>query len=561
MTDPDRLLTTSTTRPAGPASTRFPTDVRGLDRAQASSPIDLADGDDVSITIAPVAARIGTDTIRMLAYNGSVPGPTLRVRQGSEVTVHVRNQGDGDTTVHWHGLRLDSAYDGVPDQTQAPIPVGGEFAYRLRFPDPGLYWYHPHVREDHGLEMGLYANIVVEPSDPAYWPRADRDLLVTLDDVLIEAGRMAPFSTTAPDHVAMGRFGNVLLTAGRTEWRETARAGEIVRLHLTNTANTRLFNVGIAGAPMKLVGGDSGRYEQEAVVDAVLLAPSERAVVDVLFDSPGSYQLEHRTPDRTYILGAVEVTDERPAAVPPSDFAVLRTAPELLAERARMQAALDRVPDKVLSFTSEMPLLYGSAPATSTGWTCPMHADVVRDEPGTCPLCGMRLVPVSAEVGRAPAAAHAHEDAHGGSAAGGDGLEWEDLMPEINAASTPENMFWRLVDGQTGAVNADIDWTFFVGDQVKIRLVNDAEQDHPMHHPFHVHGAGRLLVLTRNGTTEPNLVWKDTVLVRAAETVDILLDVSNPGLWMAHCHIAEHSQGGMMFSFVVLPAEVDSSRP
>jgi FtsP/CotA-like multicopper oxidase with cupredoxin domain len=73
---------------------------------------------------------------------------------------------------------------------------------------------------------------------------------------------------------------------------------------------------------------------------------------------------------------------------------------------------------------------------------------------------------------------------------------------------------------------------------VRIRLVNDMEQDHPMHHPFHIHGAGRFLVISRHGLTEPNLVWKDTVLVRAGETVDILLDVSNPGLWMAHCHIA-----------------------
>ena len=72
-----------------------------------------------------------------------------------------------------------------------------------------------------------------------------------------------------------------------------------------------------------------------------------------------------------------------------------------------------------------------------------------------------------------------------------------------------------------------------------------------MPHPFHVHGAGRFIVLSRNGTPETNLVWKDTVLVFAGETVDILLDVTNPGLWMAHCHIAEHNQAGMMFSFAV----------
>ena len=72
--------------------------------------------------------------------------------------------------------------------------------------------------------------------------------------------------------------------------------------------------------------------------------------------------------------------------------------------------------------------------------------------------------------------------------------------------------------------------------------------------PFHVHGAGRFLILARDDVVEPNLVWKDTVLVRTGETVDILLDVTNPGRWMAHCHIAEHHESGMMFSFNVAPA-------
>ena len=137
--------------------------------------------------------------------------------------------------------------------------------------------------------------------------------------------------------------------------------------------------------------------------------------------------------------------------------------------------------------------------------------------------------------------AHEHEHAQG--------IEWEDDMVEVNRLTTAENMRWKLVDRDTGAANAAIDWTFRVGDQVKIRLVNEMDSDHPMPHPFHVHGAGRFLVLARDGVEEPNLVWKDTVLVRTGETVDILLDVTNPGRWMAHCHIAEHHESGMMFGF------------
>ena len=102
-------------------------------------------------------------------------------------------------------------------------------------------------------------------------------------------------------------------------------------------------------------------------------------------------------------------------------------------------------------------------------------------------------------------------------------------MVDVNRMTTPANMRWKLVDRETGAENADIDWLFRVGDQVKIRLLNEMAGDHPMHHPFHVHGAGRFLVLSRDGVAESNFVWKDTVLVRTGETVDILLDVRTSG--------------------------------
>ena len=192
--------------------------------------------------------------------------------------------------------------------------------------------------------------------------------------------------------------------------------------------------------------------------------------------------------------------------------------------------------------------LVGVKPAAPTSYVCPMHPEVTSSEPGTCPKCGMKLVPSearSAPTAHPPAATGHGEHEHG------DGLEWEDLMPEINRASDSTNMIWQLFDRETGAENGAISWDFTVGDRVKIRLVNEMEADHPMHHPFHIHGAGRFLVLSRDDEPEENLVWKDTVLVRSGQTVDILLDVSNPGLWMAHCHIAEHNQSGMMFSFNV----------
>jgi FtsP/CotA-like multicopper oxidase with cupredoxin domain len=592
----------------------FTTETAGLPEVIRPGVTRLRDGDRLDLRIGPVRKNIDGAELRMLAYNGSIPGPTLQVDQGSEITVQVRNDGDVEATVHWHGLRLDNRFDGVPHETQEPIPIGGTFTYQLQFADAGFYWYHPHVREDYGLEMGLYGTIVVEPADPGYWPAADRQLTLTLDDLLVEDGHIAPFSKSGPTFVAMGRYGNVMLINGETRFSGQAAAGEVVRLYVVNTANTRIFNFAIRGARAKLVGGDSGRYERETFTGEVLLAPSERAVVDVLFDTPGQVMLEHRTPDHTYDLGAFTVT-QGAATDAAGSFGVLRTDPELTAEHDSIGHDIERPPDKVLAFYSLMPLLYGADDTPASAYACPMHPDVTATEPGTCPQCGMKLVAVAAgapasyacpmhpdvtaaepgtcpqcgmklvavaagapasyacpmhpevtaaEPGTCPkcgmklvpsdapqvpasepheGAAHSHDH--------GDGLEWEDEMLEINRVSDPTNMIWQLIDRETGAVNGAISWAFTVGDRVKIRLVNQMDSDHPMHHPFHVHGAGRFLVLSRDGEPEANLVWKDTVLLRAGETVDILLDVSNPGLWMAHCHIAEHNQGGMMFSFNV----------
>jgi FtsP/CotA-like multicopper oxidase with cupredoxin domain len=544
-------------------SDHFPTDPAGLPEATRSTLLELTDGEEFHLRIGPVAKRLGDASVRMLGYNGSIPGPTLKVKQGSEVTVHVTNEGDLEATVHWHGLRLDNKYDGVPHETQTPIPIGGEFTYRIRFPDPGLYWYHPHIREDYTQEMGLYGNILVVPADPDYWPPANRDVVLTLDDLLVEDGKIAPFSRAETTYTAMGRFGNVLLVAGETGYSITARAGEVMRLWLTNTANTRVFNVQLPGARMKLVGGDSGRAEHGEFVTEVILAPSERVVVDVLFGPPGQLELQHRTPRRTYRLATISVTRERATPSLAHQFEVLRRAPELVAERQVLGAWLAAPPDKTLALIAEMDDI-GSPAQGPVMYACPMHPEALSQEPGRCPNCGMKLLvtalatqPAGREASPPP---HAHDehDHHGGDHDGGaaaGGIEWEDDMVAVNRLTTPANMRWKLVDRDSGATNAAIGWQFTAGDRVKIRLVNEMDSDHPMHHPFHLHGAGRFLVLARDGVAEPNLVWKDTVLVRTGQTVDILFDITNPGLWMAHCHIAEHMQSGMMFSFTVARQE------
>jgi FtsP/CotA-like multicopper oxidase with cupredoxin domain len=545
---------------------RFPTEVSGLPEAGRSQPLELANGDTLNLRVQPVAKRLGDTTVRMVAYNGSIPGPTLKVRQGSEILVHVTNHGDLDTTVHWHGLRLENRYDGVPHATQAPIPVGGEFSYLVQFPDPGLYWYHPHIREDYAQELGLYGNILVVPADPDYWPLVDRDLILTVDDILIEDGKVAPFSRTETSYAAMGRFGNVFLVAGDNDPRLEAKAGEVVRLWLTNTASTRVFNLGLDGARMRLVGGDSGRVEHEEFIEQVLVAPSERMVVDVLLETPGDLALLHHTPDKTYRLATVQVSGDTATSSAAREFFSLRIAPELQDERQQLDRWLAAPPDKTIAMIAQMddPTAMTEATGPLT-YACPMHPEVTSDQPGRCPKCGMKLL--ATEPGNQPRANqlearhhdHAgmqhdmamHDEGHSTHGDLNDGIEWEDDMIEINRLTTTGNTHWRFVDRTDGLDSTVINWQFSAGQRVKIRLINELNSDHPMHHPFHLHGAGRFLVLTRDGTVEPNLVWKDTVLVRTGQTVDILFDVTNPGLWMAHCHIAEHMQSGMMFSFTV----------
>jgi FtsP/CotA-like multicopper oxidase with cupredoxin domain len=231
------------------------------------------------------------------------------------------------------------------------------------------------------------------------------------------------------------------------------------------------------------------------------------------------------------------------------------------AERAHMAEYLTAPPDKTLAFVAEMDMgepdhLVPGAPAA---YVCPMHPEVTSDKAGRCPKCGMKLVPAQL-VHEAPDG-HGHNHAHAkvgesneGTTDRADyppGIEWEDDMVEVNRMTNPTNMRWKLVDRTTGAEGTAINWRFRVGEQAKLRLVNEMDSDHPMHHPFHIHGAGRFLILSRDGVVEPNFVWKDTVLVPTGQTVDLLLEVTHPGVWMAHCHIAEHHESGMMLSFRV----------
>ena len=446
------------------------------------------------------------------AFNGERPGPLIEVERGSEIVVAFTNRLPDSTAIHWHGIRLDNRSDGVPGLTQPAIPPGGTFPYRIRFPDAGIYWYHAHVREDIQQDLGLYGNILVHASDSTWSPVTRAEVLM-LDDVLIGDAGPIPPGRESPTHALMGRFGNVFLVNGRRDYHVQVQRGEVVRFYLTNAANARTMNLSFPGTQMRLVAADVGSFAAERPVQSLVIAPAERYVVHVTFDRPGRFALVNQVQGLDHLfgrffpevdtLGIVTVSRER---TPPSAAASPRRpppAPSPPLHLAALDSFANRPPDKTLVLTLETQNL---------------------------PFVTERLMQLDSIFFQP--------------------VEWSGSMPMMNWAATGEQVRWILRDPETGRENMDIDWEFARGSSVKLRLVNERRAFHGMQHPIHLHGQ-RFLVLAVNGVPASDVAWKDTVLVPAGSTVDILFDTSNPGHWMLHCHIAEHLSAGMMMHLTV----------
>ena len=487
------------------------TDVVGLPEAKPTETIELKSGDSYNLTASYVKKTISGTKYRMLAYNGSIPGPIIKITQGSEVTINFKNNTDMKTLLHSHGVRMDNPFDGS-QTTQKEMKPGEFFAYKLKFPDAGMFWYHPHVREDYEQELGLYGNYLVIPADKNYWSLVNREVPLFLDDILIENEKII-LSKQETNHTLMGRLGNVMLVNGETNYALSANKNETIRFYITNSANARPFNFTIEGAKMKLVGADGGAYEKDQWKESVVLGPSERAVVEVLFDKSGIFAIQNKTPNKTYSLGSITVSADPVEVSYASKFNTLGTHDQVVESIDSLRQYFDRAPDKKINLSLQM----GSNMTKSMGGHMMPNGQM---------MSGMGM---SVPAG---------------------GIEWEDDMQVMNQISDTDSIKWKIVDQATGKENMDIDWSFAKGEPVKIQIFNDPNSMHPMQHPMHFHGQ-RFLVLEHNGVKETNLVWKDTVFIPSGQTVDILLDTSNPGTWMAHCHIAEHLESGMMMKFNV----------
>lgn len=262
------------------------------------------------------------------AYNGSLPGPEIRFRQGDRLRVLLSNALPDATTIHWHGVRVPNAMDGVPNLTQAPVEPGETFAYEFDLPDAGTYWYHPHQRSFEQVGRGLYGALIVEEPEPI---TTDRELVWILDDwrLLGDASISEDFGA-AMDLSHGGRLGNTVTINGRIPEFEAVRAGERIRLRLINVANARIFALDFSGhRPVVIAQDGHGVQPHEPETGRIVIGPGMR--VDLVLDLQGKPGEAFDIVDdfdarRPYRLVTLRYSAERPFREHPLDAPVALAA-------------------------------------------------------------------------------------------------------------------------------------------------------------------------------------------------------------------------------------------
>lgn len=255
---------------------------------------------------APARAAIvpGPRDTEVWAYNGSIPGPVLRFKQGERARIEVENRLPEETTVHWHGLRLPNAMDGVPHLTQHPIAQRGRFVYEFDLPDAGTFWYHPHARSSEQVERGLAGAFIVEERDP---PAFDRDLVWVLDDWRLtpEAAIAGEFGNRM-DASHAGRLGNAVTINGRVPDRIAVQSGERLRLRLINAANARVFALEFGEIAPRVIALDGHPVEPHSA-GRLVLGPGMRA--DLLIDVAAAAGNTFAVADNFYPRGSYKLVD------------------------------------------------------------------------------------------------------------------------------------------------------------------------------------------------------------------------------------------------------------
>lgn len=418
------------------------------------------------IRAAPAIVRLAPEDRPLTdiwAYGGSTPGQELRFRRGDRLAATLSNQLPQDTTIHWHGLRLPNAMDGVPDLTQKAVKPGGTFDYAFDLTDAGTYWYHSHVKGYEQVARGLHGPLIVEETSP---PDVDRDLTIVLDDWrLNDDAQIHDSFGHLHDWSHAGRIGNWVTANGEIELKQPARRGERLRLRLINAANARIFSVSLKGMSGVVVALDGQPLETPIAMERMTLTPAQRAdlIVDVTADEEALLISHER--DGEYVLAGFPVTG---------------------ASRARDSRVAPLQPN---------------------------------DVPPPGPLDGAKRVRLVMEGGAMGGLAEAR--------LGDETLPLRDLARRGKVwafngrTDPPEKPFLAARRGET----------------VVVEIINDTRWPHAMH--LHGHHFRRL---GADGAPGP---LRDTTLVAPGARADLAFVADNPGAWLLHCHMLEHSAAGM----------------
>jgi len=237
------------------------------------------------------------------SYNDQVPGPTIRGKKGTTISVEVLNRLKEPTSVHWHGLRIDNAMDGVLGVTQDPIQPGGRFTYRLKLTEAGTYWYHPHFNAGEQLERGLKGVLIVDESETLPW---SQDLVWLMDDWRLDRdGTIFPRFNTRHDLMHDGRWGNVVTINGKLKPEYVVSPGERIRLRMINGANARIFSPVLEGLSADVIAVDGKPVSEIFPFQGFYLSPGNRIDLDIVIPPRG--RRKDLAGQRCHFTGSVRI--------------------------------------------------------------------------------------------------------------------------------------------------------------------------------------------------------------------------------------------------------------
>jgi len=421
------------------------------------------------------------------SYNGVVPGPVVRARRGEQVKVRLVNALDEPTTIHWHGIRIENAMDGVAGLTQEPVRPGDSFDYVFTAPDAGTYWYHSHNKSWEQMARGLYGRLIID---------GDADDFATDHTLMIDDWRLGQDGAiderslgSMMDWSHAGRLGNWVTVNGATFPEQVLAANGANRLRLVNPSNARIYELVFKGLDVRLIGLDGQIFDRPRPVEGPLvLSPAQRA--DLVAFGAGSKNAE------------------------------------ILALNGDGMVAL-------AGFTLSEDI--GSE--NSAG-----NADVPVLKPNSLPepdlddALAVDLIMEGGAMGMMTGARMGRGGMMGGGMMGGGMMGMRDLV---------QNGFAWAFNGVAGMPDEPL-FAAPRGRSVRITMVNDTRWPHAMH----LHGH-HFRVLSRDGRPEPDTPWRDTVTADAAQKVEIAFVADNPGKWLLHCHMTEHMAAGMVTWFEV----------